>query len=151
MDERFAIVSLLCVACLAFGLPDGAGRGCGGEARDGGRRFRCRAVCRRGTLVILEFHRSIAFYGIICRMKEVLHGRCVCRRACARPRRVVHGVHRRYAMQSVRKVTYAYDHVGRNVMKDVMIMAIHVQSMMVRLILQNQVDYIVVRINDEGR
>ena len=73
-------------------------------------------------------------------MKEVLHGRCVCRRACARPRRVVHGVHRRYAMQSVRKVTYAYDHVGRNVMKDVMIMAIHVQSMMVRLILQNQVD-----------
>ena len=51
-------------------------------------------------------------------MKEVLQRRCVCRRACARPRRVVHGVHRRYAMQSVRKVTYAYDHVGRNVMKD---------------------------------
>ena len=46
-------------------------------------------------------------------MKEVLQRRCVCRRACARPRRVVHRVHRRYAMQSVRKVTYAYDHQGR--------------------------------------
>ncbi len=48
-------------------------------------------------------------------MKAVLQRRCVCRRACARPRRVVHGVHRRYAMQSVRKVTYAYDALGRRV------------------------------------
>ena len=86
------------------------------EARNGGRRFRrCRAVCRIDVLAILEFHRSIALYGIIHSMKEVLQRRCVCRRACARPRRVVHRVHRRYAMQSVRKVTYAYDALGRRV------------------------------------
>ena len=50
-------------------------------------------------------------------MNEVLQRR-LCRRAWACPRRVVHGMYRRYAMQSVREVTYAYDHVGRNVMKD---------------------------------
>ena len=65
-----------------------------------------------------EVYGYITLYGIIFIMKEVLQRRCVCRHACARPRRVVHRVHRRYAMQSVRKVTYAYDHVGRNVMKD---------------------------------
>ena len=49
------------------------------------------------VLAILEFHRSIAFYGIICRMKEVLHRWCACRRACARPRRAVHSHFRRMA------------------------------------------------------
>ena len=36
-----------------------------------------------------EVHRSIALYGIIHSMKEVLQRRCACWRACVRPRRAV--------------------------------------------------------------
>ena len=80
LDEKFATVSFLCAACISSRLPDCDGERGSAEVRNGGRRFRRRrAVCRFGSLDVPEVHRSIALYGIIHCMKEVLHRRCACR------------------------------------------------------------------------